>query len=128
MIRKNLHLIISVLIVIPAALFYGLFPNETLPILFDFEVQSTDLKNVFRAILGLYLAFSALWVLGILKSDFWKMATLSNFIFMIGLVFGRMLSMVLDGIPSPAFSYGISGELILAIFALYQYRKYKNSI
>jgi hypothetical protein len=128
MIRKNLHLIISVLIVIPAALFYGLFPNETLPILFDFEVQSTDLKNVFRAILGLYLAFSALWVLGILKSDFWKMATLSNFIFMIGLVFGRMLSMVLDGIPSPAFSYGIIGELILAIFALYQYRKYKNSI
>jgi len=128
MIRKNLHLIISVLIVIPAALFYGLFPNETLPVLFDFEVQSTDLKNVFRAILGLYLAFSALWVLGILKSDFWKMATLSNFIFMIGLVSGRMLSMVLDGIPSPAFSYGIIGELILAIFALYQYRKYKNSI
>ncbi len=128
MIRKNLHLIISVLIVIPAALFYGLFPNETLPVLFDFEVQSTDLKNVFRAILGLYLAFSALWVLGILKSDFWKMATLSNFIFMIGLVFGRMLSMVLDGIPSPAFSYGIISELILAIFALYQYRKYKNSI
>jgi len=56
------------------------------------------------------------------------MATLSNFIFMIGLVSGRMLSMVLDGIPSPAFSYGIIGELILAIFALYQYRKYKNSI
>jgi Domain of unknown function (DUF4345) len=128
MIRKNLHLIISVLIVIPAALFYGLFPNETLPVLFDFEVQSTDLKNVFRAILGLYLAFSALWVLGILKSDIWKMATLSNFIFMIGLVSGRMLSMILDGIPSPAFFYGIIGELILAIFALYQYRKYKNSI
>ncbi len=72
MIRKNLHLIISVLIVISAALFYGLFPNVTLPVLFDFEVQSTDLKNVFRAILGLYLAFSALWVLGILKSDFGK--------------------------------------------------------
>jgi hypothetical protein len=128
MILKNLHLIISVLIVIPAALFYGLFPNETATILFDFEVQSTDLKNVFRAILGLYLAFSTFWIMGILKPDFWKMATLSNFIFMIGLVAGRMLSMILDGIPSPAFSYGIIGELILAIFALYQYRKYKNSI
>ena len=128
MILKNLHLIISVLIVIPAALFYGLFPKETATILFDFEVQSTDLKNVFRAILGLYLAFSTFWIMGILKPDFWKMATLSNFIFMIGLVAGRMLSMILDGIPSPAFSYGIIGELILAIFALYQYRKYKNSI
>lgn len=128
MIRKNLHLIISVLIVIPTALFYGLFPNKTLPILFDFEVQSTDLKNVFRAILGLYLAFSTLWLIGILKTYFWKIATLSNFIFMIGLVFGRVLSLILDGMPSPTFSFGIIGELILAMFALYQYQKYKNVI
>ena len=126
MILKNLHLIISVLIVIPAAFFYGFRPDETLPILFDFKVQSADLKNVFRAILGLYLAFSALWIVGILKPDFWEIATISNFVFMIGLVLGRLLSMILDGIPSPAFAIGIFGELILALFALYQYQKYKH--
>lgn len=128
MFRKNLHLILSVLIVLPAALFYGLIPHETLPLLFDFEVQSTDLKNVFRAILGLYLAFSALWIVGIVKPDFWKMATISNAFFMFGLVFGRFLSMILDGMPSLTFSIGIIGELILALFALYQYQKYSKAI
>ena len=128
MIRQNLHLILSVLIVIPAALLYGLFPSDSIPFFFDFEVQTTDLKNVFRAILGLYLAFAVIWILGIFKSDFWKIATISNFVFMFGLVFGRMLSMLLDGIPSPAFSMGIIGELILGLFAFYQYRKYEHSI
>jgi hypothetical protein len=124
MIRKNLHLILSVLIVVPAAFFYGLIPHETLPLLFDFEVQSTDLKNVFRALLGLYLAFSTLWIIGIVKPDYWKMATISNLFFMSGLVLGRFLSMILDGMPSPTFSLGILGELILALFALYQLRKH----
>lgn len=128
MLRKNLHLILSVLIVIPASLFYGLFPDEALPVLFDFEVQTTDLKNVFRAILGLYLAFSTVWILGIFQVSFWKIATVSNVVFMFGLVFGRMLSMILDGIPSPAFAIGIIGELILGLFAFYQYRKYQRAI
>ena len=128
MIRQNLHLILSVLIVIPAALLYGLSPNDTLPLLFDFEVQTTDLKNIFRAILGLYLAFAVIWILGIFRDDCWKIATVSNFVFMFGLVFGRMLSIILDGIPSPAFAIGIIGELILGLFAFYQYRKYEHSI
>ena len=127
MFRKNLHLLLSVLIVIPAALFYGLVPDVTLPFLLDFEVQSTDLKNVFRAILGLYLTFSALWIVGMVKAEFWDAATISNMVFMFGLVVGRTLSMILDGMPSPAFSLGIIGELILAVFAAYQYQKYKNA-
>lgn len=126
--RQNLHLILSVLIVIPAALFYGLFPDEALPLLFDFEVQTTDLKNVFRAILGLYLAFSAVWLLGIFQASFWKIATVSNFLFMFGLVFGRILSMILDGMPSPVFAMGIVGELILGLFSFYQYQKYPHTI
>lgn len=125
--RQNLHLILSVLIVVPAALLYGLFPSDTLPFFFDFEVQTADLKNVFRAIMGLYLAFAVIWILGIFKADFWKIATISNFVFMFGLVFGRMLSMLLDGIPSPAFSMGIIGELLLGLFAYYQYRNNEYS-
>ena len=125
-IRKNLHLLISTLIVVPAALIYGLFPEQSLPIMFDFHVETTDLKNVFRAILGLYLAFSLLWIMGILNSSLWKVATLSNFVFMTGLVFGRIFSMLVDGLPSPAFTYGVLGELILAIFAFLQYQKFKD--
>lgn len=125
--RENIHLIISVLIVIPAALFYGLFPNKTLPILLDFEVHSRDLKNVFRAIMGLYLAFSGFWIVGIFQPKFWKAATISNCLFMLGLGFGRLFSIFLDGIPSSLFLVGTMGELILGFYGMYRLNK-KNLI
>ena len=122
---KNLHLSISLFIVIPAALIYGLYPGVSLPWLFDFEVTSPDLYNVFRAIMGLYLAFSIVWYLGIVKPVLWKSATILNIAFMGGLGSGRVLSLILDGIPSPAFALGLVGEWVLAFFALYQFRKFK---
>jgi len=117
-----------VAIVIPAAFFYGWNPEYVLPYFFDFEVKTTDLKSVFRAILGLYLSFSLLWILGIMKSNFWKVATLSNGFFMSGIAFGRLLSLVYDGKSSDLFFYGFFGEAILACFAFYQFKKYAKTI
>lgn len=120
---KNLHLLISILVVIPVAFTYGLFPSEMLPRFFDFEVQTTDLKNVFRAIMGLYLAFTLLWILGILNPQYWKSATITNSLFMLGLGFGRVISLVFDGLPSLAFFIGLFGEFVLGFYALYQLNK-----
>lgn len=120
---KNLHLLISVLVVIPIAFTYGLFPSEMLPKLFDFEVQTIDLKNVFRAIMGLYLAFVSFWILGILNQKFWTAATIANMLFMLGLGFGRVISLVFDGLPSLTFFIGLFGELVLGFYALYQLNK-----
>lgn len=124
---KNLHLIISLAIVVPAALIYGLQPGTSLPWLFDFQVTTPDLHNVFRAIMGLYLSISMVWYMGIIKPAYWKTATVFNFIFMGGLGLGRLLSFILDGIPSPAFALGMVGELVLGVFALYQLRKYPEA-
>ena len=124
---KNLHLIISLSVVVPAALIYGLQPANSLPWLFDFQVTTPDLHNVFRAIMGLYLAISVVWYLGMVKPAYWKTATVLNLVFMGGLGVGRVLSLVLDGIPSPAFALGMAGELVLALFALYQLRKYPEA-
>lgn len=125
--RKNLHLLLSVVIVIPAAFFYGWNPELFLPSFFDFEVKTTDLKSVFRAIMGLYLSFSLLWILGIIKPNFWNAATLSNGLFMSGIAIGRLLSLLIDGKSSDLFFYGFFGEAILGIFAFYQYQKYSHS-
>jgi hypothetical protein len=123
---KNLHLIISTLIVVPVAFTYGILPNKILPVFLDFKVETTDLHNVFRAIMGLYLAFSVFWILGIFKSNYWYAATLSNMLFMLGLACGRIVSLLLDGMPSLVFFVGTIGELILALYAFYQLKKIKN--
>jgi hypothetical protein len=117
---KNLHLIISVLIVVPVAFVYGIIPDKALPVFLDFKVETTDLNNVFRAIMGLYLAFSCLWIIGIFKSNYWYAATLSNMLFMLGLACGRIVSLLVDGIPSLVFLVGTIGELILVFYGVRQ--------
>jgi hypothetical protein len=116
---QNLHLIISTLIVIPAAIVYGFQEN----LLFDVQINSIDEANMLKAIMGLYLGFASLWILGIINSNFWKTATISNMLFMLGLGFGRIISIVVDGIPSTIFIFGTIGELVLGFYALYTLKK-----
>src|SRR6202008_3249755 len=101
---KNLHLTISAIAIIIVSLAYGLSPNEILPKLFDFKVESIDLKHAFRAMMGLYLGMATLCVIGIFKSRQWRTATISNVFFMVGLALGRTISLVVDGIPSIYFT------------------------
>ncbi|MBC8883371.1 DUF4345 domain-containing protein [Flavobacterium piscinae] len=98
-----------------------------MPVLLDFEVHSTDLKSVFRAIMGLYIAFSLFWIVGIFNSNFWKASTLSNGIFMSGIAIGRIVSLFFDGKASDLFFFGFFGEAVLGLFAFYQYVKYNHS-
>jgi uncharacterized membrane protein len=119
---KNLHLFISVLIVIPAALVYGFQPN----LLFDVNLDTIDEANILKAIMGLYLAFATLWIVGILNPSLWKVATVSNIIFMLGLGFGRIISMLFDGFPSSVFIIGTIGEMILGFYGCYILQREKE--
>ena len=113
---NNLHLIISSAIVISAAMTYGFNPNSFLKV----DTNTIDEANILKAIFGLYLAFASLWIVGIFNKNYWKTATICNMFFMFGLGFGRIVSMILDGIPSTIFVLGTLGELVLGIYAYYQ--------
>jgi hypothetical protein len=126
--KKNLHLTISAILITVVSLAYGLFPNSILPKLFNFNVESIDLKNVFRATMGLYLGMVILWMYGIFKPLHWKIATTSNVFFMIGLAAGRIISLVIDGIPSVFFSLGLILELILALWGIRNLNKYRAEV
>lgn len=121
--RKNLHLVIAVLIVIPVAFIYGFYPN----LLFEVTINSKDEATIFKAIMGLYLGFSTLWIIGIIKPAFWKIATLSNMIFMLGLAFGRLISILFDGLPSTIFVFGTIGELVLGFYSWYVLQSKKGT-
>jgi Domain of unknown function (DUF4345) len=123
---KNLHLIISTIILIPIAFGYGIAPKTVLPMLLNINLETVDMLNICRAIMVLYVAISALWLMGIYNKKYWFTATITNIFFMGGLSLGRILSLVLDGIPSPIFLWGTLGEMVLAVFAFYQLRKWEE--
>ena len=122
---KHTHLALSALIVFAAAFLYGGHPEKILPLFFDFEVTNLELKNIFRAIMGLYLGFAAYWVVGIRNPAYWKGATLSNVIFMGGLAIGRFISLVLDGL-SLQYGIGMVLEFVLFFWGIYNLKTFKS--
>lgn len=122
--RKNFHLTISVIILIPVALAYGIgshFDN-----VFKFEIVATDLKNIFKGLMFLYLALATLWIFGIINKKYWYLATLTNVLFMSGLAAGRIVSLVVDGRPSIGLLIGLILEIFLAFWGFYNLRKYET--
>jgi hypothetical protein len=117
-------LTVSILTIIPIALAYGLYPQRILPLLFDFNVDAINLVNIFRAMMGLYLGMSLIWIMGIIKSKFWITATITNITFMGGLALGRLVSMAIDGVPGIYFLIGFIVESSLAIWGLKNFKKY----
>lgn len=112
---NKIHLIISILIVVPVAFVYGFNPDSQ----FNIHLNTIDEHNFFKAIMGLYLGFSTLWVLGIFKANYLKLALVSNLIFMLGLGFGRLLSLIIDGEPTFGYLFGTFAELFLGFYGLW---------
>jgi len=115
---NKLHLGLSSFIVIAVGFIYGANPSEILPYVFGIEVESLELKNIFRAIMGLYLAIGVFWIVGIVKPKYWQTATLTNTIFMGGLAFGRIVSTIFDGV-SLQFTIGLVLELFFMVWGIY---------
>ena len=120
---SKIHLIISVCIVVPVSFVYGFNPSSQ----FDIYLNTVDEHNFFKAIMGLYLGFSALWVLGVFKSNYLKLALVSNMLFMLGLGFGRVLSLLLDGTPTFWYIFGTFAELFLGFYGLWVLTIYERS-
>lgn len=113
--QTKIHLIISVIIVIPISLVYGFNPASQ----FDIQPNTIDEHNFFKAIMGLYLGFAMLWILGIFKQHYFKIAVLTNMLFMLGLGVGRLLSISLDGTPTFGLLFGTFGELFLGCYGIW---------
>ena len=124
---KNIHLLISISIVVPTAFIYGLSPTKILPNFLDINVNTIDLANMLRSLMCLYLAISFIWFLGISKPKFWKVATQLNILFMASLAFGRLLSLIFDGKSSNGFIFGILAEFFLAVLGIFLYRKFAEN-
>lgn len=111
----KIHLVISVLIVVPVSFVYGFNPSSE----FDIHLNTIDEHNFFKAIMGLYLGFSIVWILGVFKAKYLKVALITNLIFMLGLGLGRMLSLFIDGTPTFGYKFGTFAELFLGFYGVW---------
>jgi len=122
--KRNCQLLVSIVILVPIALCYGILPDIALPGIFHFRLDTVDIRSVFRATMGLYLGVVAILVIGVAKPRFWATATLTNVCFFGGLAFGRLLSLVFDGVPSMVFLLGLVAEFGLTLWGLSNLKKY----
>ena len=80
-----------------------------------------------KAIMCLYIGISIVWILGVLKTKYWKNATQLNILFMLSLAIGRAISMLADGIPTDGYIFGIIAEFTLGLFSIYQLKRYSRA-
>jgi len=92
----------------------------------DIQVNTIDLSNMLKAIMCLYLGISFIWILGIWKRGYWKIATELNILFMLTLATGRIISLVVDGLPSGGYIFGLLAEMSLGLFSIYQLKKHTS--
>jgi hypothetical protein len=85
---------------VPIALSYGANPAGVLPKLLKFNVEATNETQVFRALMCLYLATSAFWLMGALLPEWQRAALIWAVFFMLSLALGRFISMAVDGMPT----------------------------
>ena len=101
MTKESLFLVVAAVGLTPIALAYGLVPEVSAPMLYGIDIDSVSLAHVFRAVMGLYLAMVVFWILGATRDVLRFPALCSVAVFMGGLAVGRLLSLILDGMPEP---------------------------
>jgi len=101
--------------VFPVSLIYGGNPVVSMPNFYGIEVDTINLSNILRAVMGLYVALCIFWVIGARYEKLRLPALWSLAIFMTGIASGRFLSLILDGMPSPLFIFYLAVEIIAAV-------------
>ena len=101
--------------VFPVSLIYGGNPVISMPNFYGIEVDTINLSNILRAVMGLYIALCIFWVIGARYEKLRLPALWSLVIFMTGIASGRFLSLILDGMPSPLFIFYLAVEIIAAV-------------
>ena len=98
--KERVFLLVAAAGLTPIALAYGLIPATTVPMLYGVEIDSVNIAHIFRAVMGLYLAMVIFWIMGVSREPLRFAALCSVVVFMGGLAIGRLLSLLVDGIPA----------------------------
>jgi len=120
---KKWYLILAFCSVSAIGLLYGVDPAWFARTFFAVPELHRDFAHILRALTGLYLALGAFWLYAAFHSGYRNAAIVTTAIFAGGLVAGRLLSLTLDGLPSPILVFYIILELGFVPIALWVLRR-----
>jgi hypothetical protein len=109
----KLFLLVAGVFLIPVALSYGVDPAATLPMTMNVTVEGADETHIFRALMGLYLGMVAFCIIAAFTPAWQHVAVIWAVFFAYSLAIGRIISLMIDGIPSPMLLFYLAVELVV---------------
>ncbi|HQC79502.1 MAG TPA: DUF4345 domain-containing protein [Accumulibacter sp.] len=119
---KQAFLILAFIMVSIIALLYGVSPQWFARTFLGVVDLNLNVAHILRAVMGLYLGLGLFWLFAVSSTKHRNTAVLTTVVFSAGLVSGRMVSLVADGIPSPLLVFYTIIELALVPVAYWVYR------
>ena len=119
---KQAFLILAFVMVSIIALLYGVSPQWFARKFLGVGDLNLNVAHILRAVMGLYLGLGLFWLFAASSASHRNTAVLTTVLFAAGLVSGRMVSLVADGIPSPLLVFYTIIELALVPVAYWVYR------
>lgn len=111
--KKGL-LVFSSFTVCIIALLYGVSPTWFFAtFLIDVQAPSIDQSHILRAVMMMYISLGLFWLYSAFSEKLRDTAIVVLCIFCAGLVAGRILSVIIDGVPSPLLILYIFMEMSL---------------
>jgi uncharacterized protein DUF4345 len=114
----RLYLVVVAVVLVPVALSYGVDPARTLPRFMNITVEGTDQTHILRALMCLYLGMSAFCIAAAFTPEWRHVAVIWAVFFMFSLVAGRVLSLMVDGMPSRIFLLYLAVEVFGGLWGL----------
>ena len=115
------YLLLAVFLIVPIALNYGIDPQTVLPKSLDVTVEGTDLTHIFRGLMCLYLGAALFWAIAAFTPSWQRTAVIWVVFFALSIAAGRVISLIVDGQPSPLLLIYLGLEIAagaLGIFIL----------
>ena len=114
----KLFLLVAGVFLFPVALTYGLDLASILPKFMNVTVEGTDLTHIFRALSCLYLGMVTFCIIAAFTPEWRHVAVIWAVFFAYSLALGRMLSLIVDGMPSPILLFYLAVELTVGTLGL----------
>ena len=121
---KKVLLVLSFATVCIIALLYGISPQWFFDtFLVTSQKPSIDQSHILRAVMMLYIALGFFWLYCAFSDRYRDAGIIVVAVFCGGLVAGRILSVIVDGIPSPILILYIFMELSLVPVCIWLMRR-----